>query len=312
MVCKTNAKRDAVIISIAIILCALFIEGDRYFYQRRKIQQEAALQEVIQGAPSEEQISEEVQKIQKTIDITNWKLYQNQYYGFEVKYPQDWAAPKSQAAVSGSQWEYRYQFRKNSEDPNNPYLGFDVVIYNVAKTKELSGTDEFPTIKSEDLKNNPECANIEGHSIDTGDYPAAEIYIPPTDDCYNPVLFFSFIRDQYIYNFVPVLKEGSQVDSDPRIAIDNNFPEFLSVISTADLIDVVRPKPTPPKPKITAPFPVSYKVVNGQLVCAKKNDHPSKSKQHKGKHLDMECCLDPDEYPNPHCYYSPDKYGKYL
>ncbi len=66
------------------------------------------------------------------------------------------------------------------------------------------------------------------------------------------------------------------------------------------------------RPVISAPYPNSYKKVNGRLICAKKNDHPEKSKKNKKKHMDMECCLDPDEIPNPHCYYPPEKYGKYL
>jgi len=68
----------------------------------------------------------------------------------------------------------------------------------------------------------------------------------------------------------------------------------------------------PAAPKITAPRPVAAKSVGGKLVCAKKTDHPGKSKTNKKKHLDMECCLDPDEYPNPWCYYNPNVYGKYL
>lgn len=71
-------------------------------------------------------------------------------------------------------------------------------------------------------------------------------------------------------------------------------------------------KKTVENPRITAPRPVSYDNVNGKLVCDKKNDHPTKSKKGKGKHLDMECCFDPDEYPNPWCYYPKEKYGKYL
>lgn len=67
------------------------------------------------------------------------------------------------------------------------------------------------------------------------------------------------------------------------------------------------------KPVIKAPMPYVYKVDSlGRRVCNKKNDHPGKSKQNKKKHMDMECCLDPDEIPNPNCYYSPEKYGKYL
>lgn len=66
------------------------------------------------------------------------------------------------------------------------------------------------------------------------------------------------------------------------------------------------------RPVVAAPYPKSYKKVDGRLVCAKKNDHPSKSKKNKKGHMDMECCLDPDEIPNPHCHYPPEKYGKYL
>lgn len=67
------------------------------------------------------------------------------------------------------------------------------------------------------------------------------------------------------------------------------------------------------KPVIKAPGPYVFEKDSlGRKVCNKKNDHSGKSKQDKGKHMDMECCLDPDEIPNPHCYYSQSKYGKYL
>lgn len=63
---------------------------------------------------------------------------------------------------------------------------------------------------------------------------------------------------------------------------------------------------------INAPAPYIYKTENGRKVCGTKNDHPKKSDKGKGRHMDMECCLDPDEYPNPHCYYPPEKYEKFL
>jgi hypothetical protein len=115
-----------------------------------------------------------------------------------------------------------------------------------------------------------------------------------------------------MYNIVPILKEGIILEDDPMVRVNDNLPEFFAAISQFENIDIVRPKPKPAPPKITAPGPASYKVVNGRMVCAKKNDKPSKSDKNKKKHLDMECCLDPDEYPNPHCYYDPAKYGKYL
>jgi hypothetical protein len=71
-------------------------------------------------------------------------------------------------------------------------------------------------------------------------------------------------------------------------------------------------RPAPPKPKRPAArIPGGAKVVNGKYVCKKKKDYVGKSKKNnKGYlHLDMECCLDPDEYPNPWCTYRPGELG---
>lgn len=55
--------------------------------------------------------------------------------------------------------------------------------------------------------------------------------------------------------------------------------------------------------KVQAPLPISAKKVNGQWVCANKKDKGRKSDQNKRAHIDRQCCLDPDEVPNPHCTY---------
>lgn len=71
-------------------------------------------------------------------------------------------------------------------------------------------------------------------------------------------------------------------------------------------------RPAPPKPKRPrARIPGGAKVINGKYVCKKKHDYVGKSKSNnKGYlHLDMECCLDPDEYPNPWCTYRPGELG---
>jgi hypothetical protein len=48
---------------------------------------------------------------------------------------------------------------------------------------------------------------------------------------------------------------------------------------------------------------VSAKKVDGVYVCAEKNDKPRKSPKNKKGHIDRQCCLDPDEIPNPWCAY---------
>ncbi|MCA9364392.1 MAG: hypothetical protein KC736_00670 [Candidatus Moranbacteria bacterium] len=75
-------------------------------------------------------------------------------------------------------------------------------------------------------------------------------------------------------------------------------PEFFLIPSTFAVQKIIRPRP-----EYILRYPVSAKVENGHLVCAKKKDKPSFSKKTKHKHLDLECCLDPDEWPNPYCTY---------
>lgn len=320
MTCKTNMTRDAVIVMVVVIISALTIYVDRQV-TLKKIETSRVLQESSMVA-LENSISVDIAKAQEAIDMTVWKMYRNEYYGFELRYPENWNSPKSQNRTAASKWEARYQFRGKISDANNSYAGFDVAVYDLAKVKELSGTDEFPTFKNESLKTDPACQLFSGYLIETGDYPAEEVYVPLDDKCYNQSLFFHIIKDQYIYNIIAITKNTPSVEDDNQVRIKNNFPEFFAVVATFDNVDIVRPKSSPKtiaarpaqvKPKITAPKPVMYKVDGaGRLVCSKKNDKPKKSKKNKSKHLDMECCLDPNEYPNPWCYYDPKKYGKYL
>jgi hypothetical protein len=56
-------------------------------------------------------------------------------------------------------------------------------------------------------------------------------------------------------------------------------------------------------PKIQKYWPNSYDKRGGKLVCWKKNDKPHKSNKNPYGDVDMQCCLDPDEIPNPWCTY---------
>ena len=78
-------------------------------------------------------------------------------------------------------------------------------------------------------------------------------------------------------------------------------------IQILEMIDYTyRPAPSKPR-RPRARIPGGAKLVNGKYVCAKKHGYVGKSKKNnKGYlHLDLECCLDPDEYPNPWCTYKP-------
>jgi hypothetical protein len=77
--------------------------------------------------------------------------------------------------------------------------------------------------------------------------------------------------------------------------------------------DTVRLASLPKHPKnpnsirisiVDAPeFASPVKLVGGRGTCIKKKDKGRKSTQNSKGHIDRECCLDPDEIPNPRCLY---------
>lgn len=93
--------------------------------------------------------------------------------------------------------------------------------------------------------------------------------------------------------------------ADGRLALAQKTAEPPPV-----LVETLPRSRMPVKP--AAHFPELFKRENGRLVCSVNHDKPHKSRRGKGRHMDMECCLDPDETPNPNCYYSPEKYGHLL
>ncbi|MEA1925750.1 MAG: PsbP-related protein [Patescibacteria group bacterium] len=312
---RINFSRGAVIVVILIVAyssCVWFVAMNRYG-KSQKIAKGNIKENMKENMDNKEERSlkdaDQIELALSSTDTSDWKTFQNTWYGFKVKYPETWIYPTSQGAIRGSKWEYRYKFRKQQLADNEIFIGFDVVVYNVKKAKEIFDTEEFHLLKNEELKESLECQNVKVSAVEPWDHPAEKIHISITDKCYHPAMFFSLARDGYILNFVAKTKNENREFEDPLQIIGDDFPQFFVSASTLDLIDIKRP---PSKPKITAPKPVQYKIENGRMVCAKKNDKPKKSKKTKHKHLDMECCLDPDEYPNPWCYYDPVKYGKYF
>lgn len=252
----------------------------------------------------------------RDVDTDEWKEYTNNWYGFNIKYPQDWKALTSRKPVAGDAWEYRYEFRMDQSE--NEYSGFDLVVYNATKIENVFATEEFPLLKKEQSQEGNDCESKKKDLIDSNMYSMEKVQSLLSDKCYEPVIFFSKSREKqlvsdknYIYNVVATSnEENSEIEVDPTKEIGEKFPEFFVVALSLNLVDMKR---LPPKPVITAPKPVSYKIDSlGRMVCKKDNDKPGKSKKDKDYHLDMECCLDPDEDPNPWCYYDPVKYGEYL
>ena len=301
-----------IIVCIACGAYYYYVHQDAVVYERKlQSEQYAKFMQQFEDANTQEIVT-----IQERILTDTWKKFISQYYGFEIMYPSDgWMTNVHKVDPQQTKAIYRIDFLKHSDVYNEP-VGFSVSVYDMTVTKELAQTDEFPVMKSSDISVAGLCAVPSGHMFETGDYPAEELYVPPGDECYESVLFFTVVKGQYIYNITPIVNESAKSgDNDQMIAAVDVVPEFFSAVSRFANIEIVRPKPKPAVIRSSAPIPATYKKDHlGRKVCEKKNDKPGKSKENnKGKmHLDMECCLDPDEYPNPHCYYDPGKYGKYM
>ncbi len=305
--------------AISIVIVVVFFVNQGVFAYKKSVLQAQGRDEL-----KREQIQEKfetdnistITAIQDSIAIDTWQEFKSQWYGFTIKYPQDWTVRTVRATAEKNKAVYRVGFYKpmapNADVTVQQQIGYEVAVYDVGQVKELFDIDEFPQIKDASLVDTEVCKTIPGHLIDPGDYPAEEVYIAEGDDCYDPTLFFSLTNGQYMYSIVPVMSGMDTLVHDPLISATDIVPEYFMAVAQFANINIVRPRPKPAW-IANAPIPVVYvKDGTGRRICNKKNDKPGKSNQNKKKHMDMECCLDPDEYPNPHCHYDAGKYGKYM
>jgi len=271
-----------------------------------------------EAAPSAETVKEFIGETieEPVVDVTGWDTYRNQWYGFEIKHPDSWTNMQYRtAALKNSSYETVYKFRKDSNGENDPYVGFNVVVYSTKKAASVDQTNDLE--KKEDApEDTSNCQFSEEVTLGEENNTFQKVNVGKDNACFEQTYFFSATKDNYLYDIIPVAKDGAEAPENFEQDVSKNFPEYKEVVSSLKFIPISRlaaKKAAPAKPRITAPRPVSAKLVGGKLVCAKKNDKPGKSQNgNKPGHMDMECCLDPDETPNPWCTYSAQKYQKYL
>ena len=240
------------------------------------------------------------------LDASGWKAYRNSKYEFELKYPKEWTMPKEEylrKAETG--FEYKISFKD-----------FNILIQNNSQSsidQSCNNSNSYRYI----LASYNNSGKPNNSSIESGSCAKKEILILKDDFYFRKVYVYQVTKGKYVYDIIPKIANPADSADYTYVSVtDEVTPETVKAsasfkFKSVDPI-VAKPKSVSTKSRISAPKPVSFAVAGGRMVCAKKNDHPGKSKQGKGKHMDMECCLDPDEYPNPHCYYPPKKYGKYL
>jgi hypothetical protein len=249
------------------------------------------------------------------VDMTGWDTYRNQWYGFEIQHPDSWTNMQYRTAASkDSRYETVYKFRKDSGGENDPYVGFDVSIYSTKKAASVDQTDDIQK-KNGAPEDTSSCQFSQDLTLGEENNAFQKVSVGRGNACFEPTYFFSVQKGNFRYDIVPIANDKAESPANIEQDVNQYFPEYKEVVSSLKFIPVTKPSvsKTVSKPRISAPRPVSAKVVGGRLVCAKKNDHPGKSQNgNKPGHMDMECCLDPDERPNPWCSYGNPIYQKYL
>lgn len=237
-------------------------------------------------------------------DITEgWNTYENKAYSFSLKYPSGWQTPQEIAPDSNVNYLLKIAFDEKGLVSEQDQKGFDIFVYDSKKFPDPAGTDSLKT-KGENIQPK-DCLHFDNITLGQNKYPAEEIFVNAKDLCYEETFFYSLTQDGHTYNIVP--REGKKSDvfpSDAKSTLIKTFPEFYDVVSTLNLEKRESSFVQVPKKiirNIVSPPPVRF--VAGPS-CAHKNDHPSYSNKGKGKHMDEDCCPDPDEWPNPGCSYS--------
>jgi hypothetical protein len=229
-------------------------------------------------------------------ETAQWKIYENKDYDISIKYPLGWNEPKAESAQAGGKYLQKVTFLDASKSNQK---GFEVYVYDSAKFPGPAGTDSL--IQKNGKFGLEGCPDFDNIFLGENSYPAKEVSIEASDPCYNAAFFYNLTKDGFTYNIVPYVS-GYKFDSfSHKINLISNFPEFYQIISTLNL----EKKEDPAE----ASNQLMRRIIRPQVKfvakssCAEKNDHPGYSKT-KGKHMDEDCCPDPDEWPNPRCAYS--------
>lgn len=246
-----------------------------------------------------------IQDLMARKEVESWKIYKNTAYSFTLKYPEDWPEPAVVKPEEGKKYKFKVSFRNSAEEGKNQ-KGFDIYIYRLLKSDNSIQPDYTDNLTKKDTaaEDYSNCGEIGTAYLGENKYPAMEMYYLKNDPCFAEAYYLVLEKGVYIYDIVPVPRGGINYDGyDGRVKVAETLPEFKKILDSFNFIQVVAKKTTVVK-RITAPKPVAKtRNVGGKRMCAHKSDKPRKSKTNKKKHMDMECCLDPDEYPNPWCTY---------
>ena len=342
---KSLAELSAVILGgIILIFLAFVCSVLRLYknYESIRIDHEKYLSDLLR--PEQEE-SEESLNIP-----SDWKIYRNQKYGFEIGYPENWPAPKESLPQNiNEEYELKISFKNNPikisnvsarkllasksknyqdekkignfdlgvkyseiSDPSNsvkisrnsrkdisPEIekdkGFDVFIYSLTKLP-TSSKNSIPVNKKYSLETTYNFNNPNASIANPSQCYSERISLAKDSFYFKKAYFYNVSHEKYAFNIVPYYNGKN----DNKIQSDDIFPEFYQSLFSfgfrQELPPILEPR-----------FKRKTFVTRGTIKCVH-GGKPQMSKT-KGRHMDEDCCPDPDEWPKPGCAYSAKDYA---
>lgn len=244
-------------------------------------------------------------------DTTDWKTYKDDLSGFSIKYSNRWDDPEVGPPSDNSKYIRKISFDNGFDSQDKEYNGFEVYVYDAKKFHGPVSTDNLiPKSPGSFELDNCDKAEFGEASVGENDYPAQEVDVSVDDKCFQPTYFFSVSKGKYVYNIVPKVNINNPIADGIKSDVIAEFPKFFELLSTITLqdneitseSDTVDSSPSVNNRARTNLVPPHRTLIRlGR--CPNKHDRPRYSKTKHHRHMDEDCCMDPDEWPNPRCQY---------
>ena len=262
------------------------------------------------SSPVPAPIENPARQIKVIPDTKDWKTYQDKKYNFEIKYPSSWADPQAKA-VNDKDFAYQYEVRFGTADTlsESDNEGFSVFVTKKDSSDENIDVGDCIASLPETPPNESTPKN-QGQSDKNDQCLLYKLKLAGEDPGYYS---YQFMGQDFEYNFFPVLSDSSK----SSLLTTKRMSQFEAAANTFSLdfeAIALQKKKTAERLRQQAiaaekeRIKTLYRPSTQKSVCVEKHIHPSKSDR-QGKHIDEDCCPDPDEWPNLRCKYKSSDFG---
>lgn len=276
-------RKEIIILLIFLVLTSVFL----YFTKKTSLENQSYQQGIVLAESTEKNLE--------------WATYHNDTFGFEVKYPGDWATPEEET-INDPDYNYIYRasFGTDQGFAGETAEGFTVFVYRgnvcLPNNDSIKTTDKLPNV--------PLADSIANNTNRISDCASRKITIN-SDVFPHDLDIYQYVGKNYTFVVIPFMSRNEALP-EHIIGQFNEAVKTFSVLPQEPLKnDNIRVFPKnvivsqAAKIQKAAPAPVRTR---GTMVCPDPQQKPAYSKT-KGRHMDEDCCPDPDEWPNPQCAY---------